>query len=366
MNTPEIDVRLGWTSASNAPADARCPGRHLAQRHLPDSEESEAAIFGTAIHEALKTDDPSKLQSDALSIYEGCMEIREKLIMEKFGMDASKVTRVKEERVWWTGSNLQHSAQLDLLCKLNNEGLIIEYKTLTGEVEDATVNEQLRDQVALAAGAHKLTEIDVAVVQPLVTYTPRVVRYTIDTIKRAQVEMAERVKASNDPNSKRIAGAVQCKFCKARFTCKEYSEFVSLAVPIAMYSLTSPVNTWTPEQRALFCERYPIATKWIEETKSQIKELIRINPESVPGWRLAPGDIRKTINNPGELHTRFIQLGGTTEQFMAAIEVGKGALEKQMRAATGLKGKSLKAKIDEILAGVVEEKQCDSSLDRIR
>ena len=359
------DDRLGFTSASNAPADARCVGRHLAQRGLPDVP-SEDASFGTAIHEALKSDDPSKLESDQLSIYEGCMEIREKLILEKFGMDAGKVDRIKEERFWWRDDGIMHSGQVDLLVKLGTEALIIEYKTLPGEVEPATVNEQLRDQVALAAGAYKFTEIDVAVVQPLVTYTPVPVRYNLESIARSQQDMANRVKASNDPASKRTAGALQCKFCKARFTCVTYSDFIALAVPQAMYSLTAPVHTWTPQQRALFCERMPVATKWIEECKSQIKAMIEKDKESVPGWQLSPGDIRKSINNPNVLHARFLQAGGSTEQFMSIIEVGKGALEKQLRAATNLKGKAFKAFMDEILVGIVDEKQNAPSLEKIK
>ena len=87
---------------------------------------------------------------------------------------------------------------------------------------------------------------------------------------------------------------------------------------------------------------------------------------SVPGWRLAPGDIRKSITNPSILHARFLQAGGSTEQFMETIDVGKGELEKQIRAVTGLKGKALKAKIDEFLVGITEEKQNAPSLERIK
>lgn len=358
---------MGGTSASNAPADRKCAGRHQAQIGLPDVT-TEDASFGTAIHDALVADDPSKLQPDQLSVFEGCIEIREKLIAEKFGLDAPKAERIKEQRFWWRSEDgkMIHSAKVDLVVKHNDEALIVEYKTLTGTVENAAENEQLRDQVALCAGNLKLNEVDVAVVQPLVTYSPLVCRYDLTTIAKSAEEMIERVKASNAPNAPRTAGTVQCKHCRARFTCKEYSKFVALAVPQAMSSLAVPVQQWSPEQRALFCERFPVAMKWLEECKKAIKEGIKKDPEYVPGYRLSKPTILRPINNPNELHTRFLALGGTTEQFMACVQISKGELENQVRVTTKLKGKGLKAKLDEVLAGIVEEKPNEPSLEEVK
>lgn len=363
----KVDERGGHTSASNAPADALCPGRHLAQRGLPDVE-TEDSNFGTQIHEALKLGDPKGLDTDQLSIYEGCEEITDRLMLEKFGMDAGKVEKVKERRFWWRSGDgkLQHSGQVDLLSTLGTEGLLIEYKTLPGEVEGAATNEQLRDQVAMAAGSLKLKEIDVAVVQPLVTYKPVVCRYDVISIARAQIDMVSRVKASNDPSSKRVAGTAQCKYCKARFTCKEYHAFVAVSTPVSMSSLVIPVDQWTPSQRALFCERLPIAQKWLEECKAQLKKMLKENPEAVPGWKLGQGRMKAPINNPNELHSRFIANGGNTEQFLACVSIGKGDLEKQVREFSKLKGRALKAKIDEMLAGIVDEKRDEPSLEEVK
>lgn len=357
----------GGTSASNAPADALCAGRHQAQIGLPDIV-TEDASFGTQIHDALVNDDATKLKPEQLSVFEGCIEIREKLIMEKFGLDATKAERIKEQRFWWRSDDgkMVHSAKVDLVVRHGPEALIIEYKTLPGEVEGAAANEQLRDQAALAAGNLQLNEVDVAVVQPLVTYTPAVCRYDSVAIVKSQLEMVQRVTASNDPHAKRTAGVVQCRYCKARFTCKEYSQFTALAVPAAMSALAVPVHQWTPEQRALFCERLPVAMKWLEECKRAIKEMIKKEPGSVPGYQLSKPTIRRPINNPNELHTRFLGMGGTTDQFMACVQIGKGELEVQVRAATKLKGKGLKAKLDEMLAGIVEEKPDEPSLEEVK
>lgn len=357
----------GGTSASNAQADALCEGRHQAQIGLT-SPTTEDNLFGQQIHDALVNDDPSKLRPDQLSVYESCVEIREKLIADTFGPDFEQTKRFKEQRVWFKSAEggHVHSAKLDLLVRHGPKGLVVEYKTLPGDVAEAPTNMQLRDQAALSAGHYLLTEIDVAIIQPLVTHTPAVCRYDTGSIQQAQSEMALRVEKSNAPNAPRTAGTVQCKFCLARYTCKEYAAFTALAVPVSMSSLTVPVSMWSPEQRALFCERLPVAMKWLEECKSKIKQLIEADPNSVPGWKLEPGSIKRPVNNPNELHARFLAAGGTTEQFLACVDIGKGDLETQVRAVTKLKGKGLKAKIDELLTGIVDEKPDAPSLGVVK
>ena len=52
---PITTERRGATSASNAHADALCPGRHLAQRGLAEPAERADAAHGRSIHEALRT-----------------------------------------------------------------------------------------------------------------------------------------------------------------------------------------------------------------------------------------------------------------------------------------------------------------------
>ncbi len=368
MTTP-IDPRGGFTSASNAPADARCAGRHQACKGLPDIE-TEDSSFGTQIHDALRDENPEGLSSDQLSIYESCVEIREKQIQDKFGLDTPKVVRIKEQRFWWASSDgtLKHSGQVDLIAHLPDglEALIIDYKTLPGEVESAETNEQLRDEVALTAGNLKFTEVDVVPIQPLVTHSPTPCRYDMPAIARSQADMVARVKASNSPLAKRTAGVLQCKYCKARFTCKEHAEWQSINVPAAMSSLTVPVQTWSPEQRALFCERLPIAMRWLEECKAEIKRLLKENPKAVPGWKIGKGKTQTPITNPNELHTRFVEAGGTSQQFMECVDVAKGKFEAALRAATKLKGKGLLAKKEEILAGVTESKEGEGSLEVIK
>lgn len=370
--TPMDKTQRGnWTSASNAWPDSLCAGRHNAQLDIPD-ESSEDATFGQEIHDALKTDDTSKLSPEQLSIYESCVEIRTRLIEEVFGQDAAKVIQLRERRLWVhilspvdDKTRFPHSGQADFIARLGPKALIVEYKALPGDLPSAPSNLQLRDQVVLAGGELKVSDAYCAVIQPLVTHKPELCRYELEAIKRAEAQMFQRVRNSNNPNAPRTAGEVQCKFCRARHACPERAALLEVATPMPVSALASvPVAEWTPEQRSLFCERRGMASKWLEECYDQMKKLVKDNPDAIPGFALKPGAVMTPIVKPEELHARFLAIGGTPEQFMSAVSIGKKEFEKAVRAATKLKGKALAAKLDELTDGLVEEKPNDSSLTR--
>jgi len=203
----------------------------------------------------------------------------------------------------------------------------------------------------------------VAIVQPLVTWTPELCRYTKEHLEQAEQEMWDRVRKSNDPNAQRFPGEIQCKWCKAKSTCPEYSRWIAVMVP-TMTDLSTPVAEWTPEQRALFCERRSIAQAWLDDCEGQMKMLLAKDPESVPGWMLKEGQKRESVKDPQELFNRFVGEGGTIEQFMECVKITKGDLETQVRAVTSLKGKPLKAKLETLLEGITETKQNAPSLAR--
>jgi hypothetical protein len=117
---------------------------------------------------------------------------------------------------------LQHSGQLDAVYRKGTKALIIEYKSLAGELPESSRNMQLRDQAVLYDfNCPMLSEVAVAVVQPLVTHSPEICVYTREHLARARDELYARVRASNDPNAPRKAGEAQCKWCRALTTCHE-------------------------------------------------------------------------------------------------------------------------------------------------
>lgn len=367
------DERKGWTSASNARYDALCPGRHLAQRDIAQVSGSDAE-FGSEIHAALASGKTEGLSNDQLDIYESCQSIEEQLVQKVFGPDAPNVKSFKEQRYWCqvrhNDNNVlryyMHSGRVDKIHRAGQVGLIVEYKTLAGEQQGVDEHAQLRDQAVLAARNLILKEVACAVVQPLVTHDPEVVLYDAASIDQAEKEMFERVIASNNPKALRIPGAVQCKFCAAKNYCQDYAKWAvgNMPAPLSMFDV--PVTQWTPEQRTIFCERYAIVEKWINDNKEAIKKMLKEDPDAVPGFGLKPGAVRQVVTDPQELFNRFAMLGGNLDQFMVAVTIVKEKLEAQIRAVTQTKGKGLKAKVDEVLSGITETHQNESSIVKVK
>jgi hypothetical protein len=363
----EIDIRRGATSASNAPADALCAGRHLAQKGLPDIQ-TEDADFGTQIHTALAKSDDSGLSPEQQSIFEGCKQIELEMVKQFFGPDWEKAKAIREQRFWCKiksgdGANeYEHSGQVDVCYRLGTKALIIEYKTLPGDRPGVATNGQLRDQAVLVRGGLLVSEVGVGLSQPLVSYDPTICMYDEAALAQAEKEMFARVLASNSPDSPRTPGKPQCDFCKAKLQCAEYQKWAAVTVPGTSSLVDTPVVEWTPAQRATFCEQLPLATKWLESCKAEMKRLLKADPEAIPGWTLEDGNTRSWVVDPNALHQRFLESGGKTEAFMAAVAITKEKLTLAVREATKLKGKALERKVADLLAGLTESKQNDSSL----
>lgn len=356
----EIDrtQRGNWTSASAAQADFLCAGRHRAQSGLPDTQD-ESSEHGNAIHAALAKQDPTNLDVDQQELYDSIMEIEKKLVAAVFGSEilALEAKPVREQRYWikfMGAGDPEHSGQVDVAYRYKTKALIIEYKSLAGEVTVSPQNMQLRDQVVLFDhNTPMLAEIMCAVIQPYVTHIPALCGYKREDIAKARQELFNRVVRSNDPNAKRIPGEVQCKWCKAAGAglCSEYNAWAAKTIVRDASLIDVPVQEWTGEQCALFLERKPIARKWLDDADAAIKERLKADENAVPGYTLRKGNTREHIVNPQAVFDTFSQLGGSLNAFMDCVEVGKGALKTAVAAVTKAKGKRL----DEQLKAVIGE-----------
>src|ERR1043166_3714949 len=100
----------GGTSASNAAADAVCPGRHLAQRGLPEPPETDDARSGRIIHAALANSNDrgfmEKLTYEQRNLFDQCRDIEKRLVGQYFADmpslpdGKSQPTVFREQRYW--------------------------------------------------------------------------------------------------------------------------------------------------------------------------------------------------------------------------------------------------------------------------
>lgn len=364
----QSNERGKWTSASNAGPDGLCAGRHLAQASFPDKRTKDAA-FGDAIHQALAAQKPDGLETGQADIYEACNNITTKLCAQYFGKDAEKITVFRHRRLWvhWQKPDgtldMSHSGEPDFAAVYGTKALIIDYKTLAGEVPASPRNMQLRDLSVLLKGQNIITaEVGAAIVQPFVTYEPELCVYNLDDLNRAAMEMTERVRASNNPSSQRTAGEEQCKFCRAKLACGTYQKWHGSSVPQLSSLISVPVTSWSPEQRAEYCDRRTIAYKWLSDCDDAIKEGLTKDPAFVPGFWMEPGDFREPVVKPQELFERFATLGGELPAYLKCVSIIKEKFKEEVSKVTKEKGAKLKATLTNLYRDLTARTQNASSL----
>jgi hypothetical protein len=302
-NTEKEDVRLGFTSASNAEPDTLCPGRHLAQRGLAGYE-SRDATSGQLVHAAFAgLLEESGLSSSQRKTVERGRKIEDWVVDNWFtkighALNTSTEThraevskRAHRELRLWAYKNGQkvHSGAIDALWLAGDMkfALIEDLKSLFGDVDDAASNQQLRDYAALVHLNYGCEEVSVFINQPNVRWgfdEQKLVTYSDKHLKQAVKEMNARVKASHDISSPRIPGLKQCAYCLACGTdrCPE-----SLARIKSFTKLEKETwEYWSPVQRADFIELAKSSEKLAETALKVAKEHIKADPKWATGWQV--------------------------------------------------------------------------------
>lgn len=377
------DPRKGFTSASAAGFDALCPGRFLAQRNIPEPPSDNDQDFGRRVHKALKNSS-DRIYMNSLSVkerdlFDSCRAIEKKVVLDYFGPDAPAMRVYREERKWvrFYGPDktlYEHSGEADVFYLAGAKGLVIDYKSLAGEVADASANEQIRDLIALWRGhimsvQGVLVECGGAIIQPYVTHSPVVVNYKEPEMDRAAKEMMERIVRSNDPKSPRIPGEMQCKFCRAKGVCQEYQVWASATLPTFRDIQRLPVEQWEPEQRTIFMDRLPIAQQWLDDTKAAMERGASITSDFVPGYQMKDGVVKTPITDIPELINRITAHGGTAAGLLTHCgKISKGDLEVYFK---GLIKKTVKGTLaqnkayEELLTGICTPKPNKATLKKV-
>lgn len=360
-----LEDRGQWTSASSAPADSRCPGRHFMQRGLPDTP-SDSAEFGTRVHSALCKGDPSGLKDDELAAYDTCKEKELEALQLFFGMDWEDGISVVREKRYWIKTTYPHSGQVDAVFRKGLRALIIDYKSLpSGMTEDSEENMQLRDQAVLYWHySILLDEVGTTIAQPGRSVV--ICSYKLFDIERATLELQKRVEDSNNPAAKRIPGPIQCRYCRGKRQCPEYGALASTGT-MEMAKATNykeAMTQWSPDQWANFLESAITVSDMIAYGKEFAKEMLKASPNSIPGWRLDAGDERTSIDNIELAFNRFTELGGTQADFLACVKILNQGIKTELRRLTKTKGKALDDEWKRFIDGISISKRTEPSLKR--
>jgi hypothetical protein len=362
------DERAALPSASSAARYTTCPGSFLLEQQVTEPEVSSSdATTGNRIHAVLAGENLHKYPADQIvltseesDIVDRCIQQEAQLVHATFG-GAKPETTVRERRFWSYDPEWRKlwSGKPDVVHMVGDRVLIIDYKTGRGEVEHATGNLQLRALAVLIAEHWEgLQQITVAIVQPHAG-DPSTCTYTGKDLDQAKVQIIELMAQVKRPGQPRVPSSEGCRYCKAKAICPEAQGVVE-TLPATVERESGEI-VMSPDQIAAFLEKIPLAEAVIDAVRGKARRVLEAGG-TIPGWRLKPGAVRESITKPEVVFGRFVEAGGTQEQFVQAISVTKTKLKDAVKSATGTKGRELEGILEGILEGCTEAKQTAPSL----
>ncbi len=355
----QSDDRGIWPSASAAEANHLCPGRHLAQLGIPEEPQTPDAESGTVIHDAWANRPRRPLTHDEQESLEALRSRSDEIFRQwnpnPAGYKAGLIASI-EKRLWHNSCGMKCSGQVDRFYIIGYRALIIDGKRGRKVVTTEPTNRQLRWLAALVAINYPgVTEVTVALAQHWAPKTAPCV-YDINALSEALQQMEEDVGACYAPDVKRIAGPVQCEYCRAKKNCPE---FLASGLPVPYEPQPASQTQVQDAVSALPGPRLGLLLSMsrlvVEVAESECRKRLA-DGSAVDGWKMSPGRTMEKIVDPQTLFERFILAGGKTEQFLPAVTVQKGKFKDALRGVAGLKGKALDSRLAEMLDGLTESK----------
>lgn len=280
-----------------------CPGSVAMERGLPETP-SEWSELGDEVHAMLSgtfTVDrkPSNQAQEAAFA-------AETLVVQLLRLRQADHGFTSEERLFLHNAKLQPiaSGKYDRLYLWPDKALIIDFKSLYGEVAPAERNLQLRALAVLVSTEYNVDLVDVAIVQPNAKPQVTVSRYERDDLIKADAEWRQDIAAANMPDAPRIAGPVQCKHCRAKAVCPE--------AQAALMALISRKDfRWdlvSPAEKLKWWDAWQLAKEIGKAIEQHVKADLKFNPDAIPGLLKLPDQKPREIVDIIGLYTELLRV----------------------------------------------------------
>lgn len=373
MNAPDApdapDERMGLDSASSAYRRRRCAGsanlvRALRKAGKLTQTPSKDALSGSRVHRAWcgeKLSDLTPRETETLS----SLKRMEAMLVTDWARGELTVCLGREVRLWLhEGLDPVHSGAFDVAYSTLNPRtlesasrmLIIDGKTLFGEVSPAEENDQLRELVALArANFSRAKEFTVAILQPWVSQRPSVALYDATEAELALRELRRTIADNADPDAPRTAG-VWCDKCPAFELCDTARGFAARTWDVAKAVNDGFFVLPIGHNGAKLLDAAKLAQKYLEAVLKRYKEILANDPEAVPGWLLRDGNkVREITDVEGAaaIAPEFM----SRDEFYSTVSVDVGALQELCARASGLRGRALEDLFNQRFSKVIHYRQ---------
>lgn len=311
------DKRFGKSSASKLGIVVKCTGMLQLWNSIKgdgvEHEDTPDSSFGQGVHAAWAGNISELSLSERQQLVKKKADsIESKLVSEIFGGDETRViaeTRFKLSDPK-TGEHV-HSAQIDKAHYRDGRWLVMDLKSLYGDVEPPDRNWQLLSQVCCIAdddvvrnqrGERQTNEFICAIIQPLVSIKPELVRYSFEDIRRAKRLILQKLDEAAAPEAPRTPG-IHCKYCPCATHCD-----VSAADLWAMEKRTNlGLTHLTPEMVAAVLPDIAPLKKRIKDFEAIAKQLA--SDGLLPGYEIRQQDGARYIQSQESIKAIHESLG---------------------------------------------------------
>ena len=213
----------------------------------------------------------------------------------------------------------------DLMGRLGNKAIILDWKFGSGVAVTAEENEQLMFYAAAAMRTPEAqwvfdgaTEIELIIIQP-----PEIKRWTTtrERIQKFEMDLAAAVKLSASPTAALKHGE-HCRWCAAKPVCPIMTGAVDRAVALKFDNLDV-------DKLGAYLHNADLLETWIKDLRSLAEEMLK-KGKPVPGWKMVPK--RATRSWVNEDNAKAALLGSLKEsEVMVSKLISPAAAEKLLK-----------------------------------
>ena len=269
----------------------QCPGSVALAAAAPPQRPSAYADEGTLLHttiaHCLLEDGPPEAY---IGLSYGTATLTQELIDEKIlpalalfdGLDPDRVMDYQIEARVGFGDYLPGVfGSADVIGRIGNKAMVIDWKFGSGVMVEAENNEQLMFYAAAAARTEATrwafagaTEVELVIIQP-----PQVRRWTttLDRLRAFEVELRAAVRLAQEPKAPLRAGS-WCKWCPASATCPQLTGEVDRTIRTRLQEID-------PAQIGELLAKAEALETWLEEARGLASQMLTAGV-SVPGYKL--------------------------------------------------------------------------------
>jgi hypothetical protein len=320
--------------------------------------ESDDAASGNRIHAWLNGEKPELTDSEATTAAN--LKERGDWQIERI-FEGREYQQLREKRLWLhLDGKPALSGRFDVVSYTNELALVQDYKTGFREPDAAEDNAQLRVlAVLIALNLPTVKEVIVQIVSGPFGITEA--RYSLAELSAAYEDIVKTLRAINAPDAPFNPSPEACKFCGAKLICQAIKDQV--VKPLTKLQMSAlPLDG---PRAAKLLDEVEIMAGLLKEIKKFYAAQFEDPAYSIPGYAMVPGALVREVVDWDAARSRLAEFL-PIEQLNSAADYRLGELEKSLGKALKLKAKEAKEKMNQVLKGLVTEKQNASSLKRVK